>query len=38
VLFAAPEMAGQTVAIDEPYVVEKLQRIQQDEDLRRYIL
>ncbi|HDI60350.1 MAG TPA: ATP-dependent protease ATPase subunit HslU [Desulfobacteraceae bacterium] len=38
VLFAAPEMAGQTVAIDEAYVVEKLQKIQQDEDLRRYIL
>jgi ATP-dependent HslUV protease ATP-binding subunit HslU len=38
VLFAAPEMAGQTVAIDEGYVVEKLEKIQQDEDLRRYIL
>jgi ATP-dependent protease HslVU (ClpYQ) ATPase subunit len=31
-------MAGQTVAIDEGYVVEKLEKIQQDEDLRRYIL
>jgi ATP-dependent HslUV protease ATP-binding subunit HslU len=38
VLFAAPEMAGQTVAIDRDYVVQKLQKIQQDEDLRRYIL
>jgi ATP-dependent HslUV protease ATP-binding subunit HslU len=38
VLFSAPEMAGQTVAVDEEYVVRKLQKIQQDEDLRRYIL
>ncbi len=38
VLFEAPDMAGQQVFIDRAYVEQKLRRIQQDEDLSRYIL
>ena len=38
VLFDAPDMAGQRVSVDRGYVEQKLRRIQQDEDLSRYIL
>lgn len=38
VLFDAPDMNGQKVAIDTVYVNEKLKDIKDDEDLSRYIL
>ena len=38
VLFDAPDMAGREVRIDRAYVEQKLRRIQQDDDLSRYIL
>ena len=38
VLFDAPDMGGQQVAIDKEYVNEKLKDIKDDEDLSRYIL
>jgi len=37
-LFEAPDVATQTVAIDRAYVLERLQSIKEDEDLSRYIL
>ncbi|WGK68642.1 ATP-dependent protease ATPase subunit HslU [Candidatus Haliotispira prima] len=36
--FAAGDHAGQTVVIDEPFVLKKLQGIATDQDLSRYIL
>ncbi len=38
VLFTAPEMDGRQVDIDRGYVEDRLHKIQQDEDLSRYIL
>ena len=38
VLFEAPDLAGQEVFVDRAYVEQKLRKIQQDEDLSRYIL
>ena len=38
VLFEAPDLAGQEVCVDRAYVEQKLRKIQQDEDLSRYIL
>jgi len=38
VLFDAPDMKGDRVAIDKEYVNEKLKDIKDDEDLSRYIL
>jgi len=36
--FSAPEMAGQTIEIDQEYVREKLSAIVKNEDLSKYIL
>ncbi|MHB8544970.1 MAG: ATP-dependent protease ATPase subunit HslU [Leptospirales bacterium] len=36
--FRAPEMAGETVVIDRPFVKERLSRLVRDPDLTRYIL
>ncbi len=36
--FRAPEMSGETVVIDRPFVVERLSRLIRDPDLTRYIL
>jgi len=36
--FNAPELSGQTIVIDAPFVSEKLDDLIQDEDLSRYIL
>jgi len=36
--FDAPELSGQTVVIDAPFVSEKLDDLIQDEDLSRFIL
>ena len=38
ILFDAPHMKGEKIAIDRNYVVEKLKNIKDDEDLSRYIL
>jgi ATP-dependent HslUV protease ATP-binding subunit HslU len=38
VSFSAPEMNGQKITIDAPYVHQRLDPIVQDEDLSRYIL
>jgi len=38
VLFSLPESAVKNLVIDRHYVVDKLQRVVEDEDLRRYIL
>jgi ATP-dependent HslUV protease ATP-binding subunit HslU len=38
VSFAAPEMAGVEVRIDNQYVISKLADIVKDRDLTRYIL
>ena len=38
VLFDAPDMAGREVRVDRIYVEQRLRRIQQDDDLSRYIL
>ena len=36
--FKAPEMGGQTIVADKAYVLDKLEDVQDDKDLSRYIL